>query len=59
MTKDEAFQEYRETLERISAEFEQAKAQAKTLLNTRLSTIRAELHKELKGVRDIQRGETK
>ena len=54
MTKDEAFQEYQETLEKLSAGFEQAKAQAKALLNTRLAAVRAELHKELKEVRDIQ-----
>ena len=54
MTKDEAFREYQETIEKISAEFEHAKATAKELLNIRLASIRAKLHKELQEIRDIQ-----
>ena len=54
MTKDEAFQQYQETLAMISEEFYRAKAEAKATLNAHLKAIRAELHKELKAVRDIQ-----
>ena len=54
MTRDEAFKEYEETLNLISYEFNRAKAEAKARLNANLKTIRAELHSELKAIRDLQ-----
>ena len=54
MTKDEVFKEYEERLAMISEEFYRAKAEAKATLNANLKAIRAELHNELKAVRDIQ-----
>ena len=41
MTKDKAFQEYEEELDKISQEFYRAKEKAKDTLNTNLKAIRA------------------
>ena len=54
MTKDEAFQEYEEELDRLSREFNTAKEKAKATLNANLKAIRVRLHEELKAVRAIQ-----
>ncbi len=55
--RDEALEEYTETLDRISREFIKAKQEARAILNAKLAVIRAELHSELKVVRTVQQGE--
>ncbi len=52
-TRDEAFQQYEETLAKISKEAQEASEKARATLHTQLATIRAMLHEELKGVRAI------
>jgi len=53
-TRDEAFQEYQETMDKIDEDNNRKRAEAKLILNEHLATIRASLHKELKAVRDLQ-----
>lgn len=53
-TKDEVFQQYEETLVKISQEFSRAKKEARATLQGQLKAIRVSLHEELKAVRAIQ-----
>ena len=54
MTKDEAFKEYEETMNKLDFASQRARDEAKGKLNIQLQAIRATLHNELKAVRAIQ-----
>ena len=54
MTKDEAFKEYEETMNKLDFAYQRARDEAKGKLNIQLQAIRATLHNELKAVRAIQ-----
>jgi len=53
MTKDEAFQQYEETMKKLDKEYNYAKDTARGILNLNLKAIRFQLHEELKAVRAI------
>uniref|UniRef100_A0A6M3KV90 Uncharacterized protein n=1 Tax=viral metagenome TaxID=1070528 RepID=A0A6M3KV90_9ZZZZ len=53
MTRDEAYQEYEESLSRISNQASVAMEVARATLHDRLSVIRNALHEELKAIRAL------
>ena len=53
MTRDEAFQEYQEALDKLSREYNRARDEARGRLNIQLVALRKEAHEELKAIRAI------
>ena len=54
MTKDEAFQQYEETLHRLSQEYNKAMEEARATLREQLKTLRDKAHTELRDIRLIE-----
>ena len=53
MTKDEAFKEYEETLDKLNKEHNRAREEARTTLQERLKTLREKAHDDLKVIRAL------
>ncbi len=53
MTKDEAYQQYEETLAKIDIEAHEAKEQARNTLREQLKSLRDTAHEELKAIRAL------
>ena len=54
MTRDEAYQQYEETLAKIDKLAHEAREEARTMLRDQLKTLREASHEELKSIRALE-----
>jgi len=54
MTKDEAYLEYEETMNKLDFAYQRAKDEARGKLNIQLKALRAQAHEELKALRALE-----
>ena len=54
ITRDEAFQQYKETLAKIDKQLYRAREEARTTLQEQLKTLREASHEELRAIRVLE-----
>ena len=54
MTKEEAYQQYEETLARIDKQLHEVREEARTMLREQLKSLRDTAHEELRAIRKLE-----